>query len=699
MKIWNSAPLIRLLIPFLTGIITAIFFPYVNSKILPFIFLLLITVGILMFIPLLSRSYQFLWLYGALFNVFFLLSGYQLTVLKTDRLLTTHYSHYLDQSPFIYARVAAAGVEKEKSVKIVLECLRMDNQGKQLQVSGKVLVYFQKDDKALKLNYGDELILKNKLKELTPPQNPDEFNYKRFLSYKNIYHQAYVRSTEWIGCSRNSGNLLQSFSLKLRSKLLLIFQQAQVKGNEFAVASALLLGYTDKLDDNLLAAYSETGTLHVLSVSGLHVAIIFVIFNTILFFLDSWRYGRFLKVLLLFSFLWFYALLSGLSPSVLRSATMFSFIVFARSFKRTTTIYNTLAASAFLLLLTNPYLIMDVGFQLSYLAVTGIVYFQPFFSGWITSERWLFRQLADLISVSIAAQLATFPVSLYYFHQFPNYFLISNLLVIPLSTCIMYLGLLLLASSPCEWLVNNLALVFSKMLTLLNGLVAVISKWPYALSDFIFVGFPQLLLMYALLFITFYFISNKKIYFLKLGLCIGIVLLLLQINRQWQNQHQRKIVMYAISGHTVMDFISGPEHTLLMDSVSKNEKAWMAQLKPYWGRLGLKEPAVTIVPATANYLYAKHEFIQFYQYRLLHVDDRRKIQSWFRQKKKCKVDYVILSGNAGIELSELITVCSPSCIVFDKSNSHQTVEKWKTACNRLQQSFYAMEDSGAFILE
>lgn len=699
MKIWNTAPLIRLLFPFSTGIVTAVYCPYHNNLLLVLIFLLLVLTGIFTFTPLLSRSYQFTWLYGIGLNAFFLLIGYQLTNLKTDRFSVNHYSNHLDHSSIIYARVAAVPVEKEKSVKVLLECMCVNGWKGPAPVFGKALVYVQKDGRSLRLNYGDELILKNKFKEIRKPQNPDAFDYKRFLSYKNIDREAYLHSTEWMVCGRNSGNVLVSYALKLRNKLLCIFRQADIKGDEFAVASALLLGYTDKLDEELLAAYSATGTLHVLSVSGLHVAIVFVVFNSALFFLDRWKYGHFLKVILLLFFLWFYALLSGLSPSVLRSATMFSFIVFARSFKRITTIYNTLAASAFLLLLINPYLILDVGFQLSYLAVAGIVYFQPFFNGWIKTEKWLFRQLADLVNVSIAAQLATFPVSLYYFHQFPNYFLLSNLFVIPLSTGIMYLGLLIMAGSSCDWLLNNLAYLFSKMLTLLNVIVSMISKWPYALSNFIYVGFPQLLLIYSFLMVVFLFISSKKLFYFKIALSLVILLLVLQVNRQWKNQHQRKVVIYAFPGHRVMDFISENEHTLLTDSVFKNNQNWMTQLKPYWSRLGLKEPIVKIASVKTNYLQADRDLIQFYERRFLLVNDNRRIKRWNEQEKKCKVDYVILSGNAEITMSELIKICSPTCIIFDKGNSGKRIEEWKADCSSKRQAFYSIEDSGAFILE
>lgn len=700
MKIWNTAPLIRLLLPFLTGIFTAVSISCSTQIVLLVIFLFVMLTGIFTFTPVLSRNYRFTWLYGLAINLLLFLVGYQLTILKTEYFSAAHYSNYLHQHVFIHARIASPPVEKEKTVKAIVECMGMDDGGKQLPVVGKVLVYFQKDANALKLNYGDELIFKNRLNGIPPPQNPGEFDYRTFLRHKNIVHQAYLRTGDWTACGENSGSLLLACSLKLRNKLLLIFKNANLKNDEFAVASALLLGYTDKLDNELLSAYSETGTLHVLSVSGLHVAIVFVVFNTLLFFLDKWKYGRFVKVTLLLFFLWFYALLSGLSPSVLRSATMFSFIVYARSFRRNTTIYNTLAASAIVLLLCNPYLVLDVGFQLSYLAVAGIVYFQPFFSKFIQTEWWLLRQIGELISVSISAQLATFPISIYYFHQFPNYFLVSNLLVIPLSTCIMYLGLLLIAISANGWLLNCLSLLFSKMLALLNAIVAVISKWPGALTDFMFINFPGLLMLYALLLSCFFFISSKNPRFFKHGLYLIILLLLLQITMHWQHQHQKKMIIYAVPKHRIINFISGREHLIMGDTAAfGSDQAWIIRLKPYWSTLGLAYPQRVTWPVKTNYICAENDCIQFYDHRLMLVCNAEKITNWYKNRKKCKVEYVILSENADVCISEVITVCAPRCVIVDTSNSRKKMEQWKADCYRLQQPFYSVEDQGAFILE
>ena len=233
----------------------------------------------------------------------------------------------------------------------------------------------------------------------------------------------------------------------MRDKLLNILKENGLKNNELAVASALILGYKDDLGEELKHSYSSAGATHVLAVSGLHVGIIFLVLNFLLNILDKNDRFKISKAILLICFLWAYATITGLSPSVVRAATMFSFVTIGKSFGKSSSIYNTLCASAFVLLVYNPYLIMEVGFQLSYLAVVGIVYFQSIIYKWIYVKNKFLKYIWMITSVSIAAQLTTFPLGLLYLHQSPTYLFASNLFVIPGAMLIIGLGILLFITS------------------------------------------------------------------------------------------------------------------------------------------------------------------------------------------------------------------------------------------------------------
>jgi competence protein ComEC len=697
MKTWNAIPLLRVLIPFIAGILAAVRIPSVNTVFVPALFLLFLLILLFTFTRIWSSSYRSSWWFGIFINVAFFLVGYELTISRTDQFSGQHFSNYISDSHVVHARITSC-IEKEKSVKAIVECMEMKNNDRILPVFGKAVVYFQKDARSLVLNSGDELILKTTFKEIDDAQNPGAFDYRRFLRYKNIYCQAYLKMGDWVHTGINSEYTLVRYSTHLRNKLLSIFKEAQLKDDEYAVAAALLVGYTDKLDEELLSAYSQTGTLHVLSVSGMHVAIVFMVFSRFLFFLDKVKYGPLLKTLLLIFFLWFYALLTGLSPSVLRSATMFSFIVCARSFKRNSNTYNTLAASAFFLLLINPFLIMDVGFQLSYLAVVGILLLQPFFDNWIKTNNWLINQLYTLITVSIAAQLATLPISLYYFHQFPNYFLLSNLLVIPLSTAIIYMGMLLILFSGNTFLLDHSSFIFSKTVAFLNAAVVCIRDLPYAVTDNISIGAMEAYLMYTFIIFLFLYFHKKKYRHLKNSLCVLIAGLCLQVAEQVKEMQQKKIIVYAIPKMRVIDFISGREHVLITDT-SYREKSALNYMKQNWCDLGLHNPAVAPSNIRTGTFYRKDEMIQFYTKRIIIINDIRKTRELWQHRKSMIVDYAIVSQNVNIKMEEVIAVYQPHCIVFDPSNSSYRLGKWKKECKALQQQYYSVADSGAYVVE
>ncbi|HET8964395.1 MAG TPA: ComEC/Rec2 family competence protein, partial [Chitinophagales bacterium] len=521
MKTWNAAPLVRLLLPFITGISFAIQQPVYNRLILVAVYLFYLFVCIVTI--KLTRLYQFSWLYGVILNGLLLITGYELTILKTDQYSGNHFFKFKEHSTYCHVRVLSC-TEKEKTVKLTVEMIAVHFKQHSRTVSGKAILYVEKEFRSLQLHYGDELVVKNRFNDVPAPKNPNEFDYRRFLFYKNIYQQAYLTSVEWLDCGVNSGNNLIKFAIGLQERVLSVFQAAGLNKDEFSVASAILIGNRDKLDSTILASYAQTGVLHILSISGMHVALVFFVLNKALFFFDRLKHGRLPKACLLICFLWLYTILSGLSPSVLRAATMLSFVVLGESAKRNLNTYNTLAASAFLLLVINPYLLADVGFQLSYLAVIGIISIQSPLSNFFSTGIWLPDKLLALLSVSLAAQLATFPISLFYFHQFPNYFLLSNLVVMPLSTAIIYTGMLLIAVSSFPFVFQPVALLFSRMLCLLNDLINRISHFPYAVTQDISIQIPETVMLYVWMLLFYFFLRKKQVYLFKLFLCMGMVL-------------------------------------------------------------------------------------------------------------------------------------------------------------------------------
>ena len=699
-NLWSQAPLVRLLIPFIAGILTAVYLPYRSAAFIFIIALLLTLIAAIVLIPKYNLSYRRSWWFGLTLNVLLFLLAYQLTIFKTETFSPGHFSHYIHNKTLVKARIVQSPVEKERSFKIVAEIDRLKRGEMWINTSGKIMLYLKKDNAAARLRYGDELLLNTTFNDVPPPQNPGQFDYKRFLSFHNIFQQANVGTGSWTATGENSGNGLLAMSIGLRDQLLNVLKKQNVTNDEYAVGAALLLGYADKLDADIISAYSATGALHVLSVSGLHVAIVYVVFNWLLFFFDKIKHGHIIKAIVLILMLWFYSALSGLSPSVLRAATMFSFIIVAKALGRHTNIYNTLAASAFLLLVINPYLVMEVGFQLSYMAVIGIVYIQPKISAWFEPENWLLNQVWTITAVSIAAQIATFPMGLYYFHQFPNYFLISNFAVIPVSTVIMYVGIALFAFAKVPFAGAYLAKGFSGSVWLLNASVKMIEQWPYALLEGISITLTETLLIYAMIAFFFAYFIRKYVKYLVYALGVMIIIFVSQLLEQQQQFRQQKLIVYNIPKTSAIDFISAKQNVLLTDSAfAKNKSGQQFNIKTNWCNLGIDHTTIVSGNIRTNSLNIHNNSIQFRQKRLLIINSKESIHTKGKGQQPFLLDYIIISNDPKIKIADILNYFHPQKIIFDSSNSMYRVNKWKAECMALQQNYYSVMDSGAFVEE
>ena len=325
-----------------------------------------------------------------------------------------------------------------RSYRVELAVKGMSGVGEGQPVTGKLLSYLEQSKEASQLRYGDQIYFSSKINPITAPLNPAAFNLKGYLNNRNFHYQTYLKTSDWILQDRDQGNFLIAFSIRTRDQLFTILQKHLPTDNELAVGAALILGKKDLLESETRMAYANTGAMHVLAVSGLHVGLIYVGISFLLglfpFKSSTWVW---IKTWIMVAGVWFFALLTGASPSVLRAATMFSFIIVGQAMRHHPSIYNTLAASAFFLLSIQPYMLFEVGFQLSYLAVIGIIYFQEKIYGQLYIANKLGDYIWKLTSVAIAAQLVTLPISLYYFHQFPVYFWLSGLVVIPAAVLIM----------------------------------------------------------------------------------------------------------------------------------------------------------------------------------------------------------------------------------------------------------------------
>lgn len=592
MSFWHQAPCTRMLFPILAGATVGAYLSEYTVAPLALATAAFICAGAVIFIWR-REKYRHVWLPGALVLLTLFFLSVQIAMEKRQAFRSDYFGNYAADGMLWKARVVDIPKVREKTIKVVLavECLYVDTQA--IALDGDLLAYFTPDSDSKELSLGQQVILKNKLQLVPGPQNPEEFNYRRYLATHNIHYQVFLKPQQWATLPEKPSFSVFATAMDIRDWCISILRRTALSKEQLAVASALILGYRSDLDVEMTQAYATAGAMHVLAVSGLHVGLIFLVFSKLFGPLAAMRHGKVLKAILLLAVIWSYAMLTGLSSSVLRAAWMFSFIVLGQTSNRHTSIYNTIAASAIILILYKPTIIMDVSFQLSYLAVVGIIYLQPKIYHLLYVKNSLLDKLWALTTVSIAAQVATFPLGFLYFHQFPNYFLISNILVIPLATMILYCGLAVLLSSFIPFATLALGYVLSFVTGFLNGSVRWIEDLPHSLTEGVFISAFECLLLYATVVAIVWWMQFWKPLALKFAIFLAILLAGIQFSEALHRHTQEKIVVYRVPPYTAIDFISGANHVFLADSAcATNAKKLSYHIESNWRKNGLMQPTV-----------------------------------------------------------------------------------------------------------
>ncbi len=697
MKTWNPYPLVRLFLPFAAGILIAIF-SGCSFRIPLFVFVIMLLLsGTYVFFLARKISYRTRWIYGWSFYLMIVCCGYELTLSRTAALENNHFIHLKQPASYTLVRITAPPQLREKSIKAEAEMMMNGDSSGMKPVSGQLMLYLATDSASSLLEYGDLILIQKVPEVVAAPANPGAFDYQHYLAMRGVYHQAFVRNGDWRFIGKGSRSALFTLAYDIRSHILGILSDNGITGREFAVTSALLIGYTDKLDPELLSDYSGTGAIHILSVSGMHVGLIYAGLNLLLFFFDKIRYGKYPKALLLLLCIWVYALVTGLSPCVLRAALMFSLIVTGKLFSRNAEIFNTLAASAMILLIINPYYITDMGFQLTYMAVIGIVAIQPSIQAWWTPRWWILQQGWSITTVSIAAQILTFPMGMYYFQQFPNYFLITNFVALPLSTAIIYLALVVLAVSFIPSVSVLLSKVLSWMVIALNSSIGWIEQLPGSVSRGVYVTGFEALLIYGMVISVLLFLYKKNKVAIFAALTMAIALCSSLLMAQWRIQNQASLVVYQTGKSRTVDFIRARERLLLADSmIICNERKIDFYTGGLMDRKGVRDfnglcTDANVASSLHAGLYKYHSFAQFLDQRIAWVNCKE------TSLQKLNVDFLILTNNARLTITDLLATYQPEYIIIDATNSKIRAGKWVRECEEYGIPCWSVPEQGAFV--
>ncbi|MBX2966099.1 MAG: ComEC family competence protein [Cyclobacteriaceae bacterium] len=616
------------------------------------------------------------------------LAGYLNTLYHTDSRKQNHILHAPSVEKYV-AVISGYGEEKEKSWKVEADVQQVFDGAEWKPASGKVMWYFSKKDFHQPYSYGDELMIHGAPPELSVPANPGEFDYKKFLSYRKIYHQQFLRREDVRFVSVNPPSRVMAYSIAARNWAEKVFTKHIEGRQERGVILALVLGVSDELDNDLMQAYAASGAIHVLAVSGLHIAIIYIILVAILKPLNRWKHGKWMLACISIVFLWGYAFITGLSPSVLRAVAMFTVMALSRPFNYGTNIYNTLAVAAFGLLMWEPFMIMSVGFQLSFLAVIGIVYIHPKLIVLWKPKNWVLQKTWDVTCVSIAAQLATFSLGLLYFHQFPVYFLVSNLLVIPGTSVALVAGMVLLAISPIAWLADWLGSAIELLLWVINYFVFAVERLPFSLVNDVYITTFQNWLIIGMVVSALALWQFRKFSFAVLVAGCTV----LYGGTQWHHYadavDQEKFVVYRVAGHHAMEWLDRGSSYFFTDSVLLNNHDRIRfHIRPNRLIGGIHNIRINNNSFTTNLQGCR--LFTWKSYTFLHITSPE-----FLLPSALEVDYIVVSHNSIRNMQQLAQVRFKK-LVIDSSNSWYTANRIVNESGNADVRIHSVLHHGAF---
>ena len=682
---WFKYPFIRLLMPFVLGIWLSFSCLNLPKDELNIVFGAVVVSGVALFVVHSAvKDYKYRWVFGAILNLHLILIGIAIVHIRNDD---------LDEDCDVWvARLAECPTEKGKTVKVVLEMQ---------SATGSVMAYFEKNERSLNLNYGDVIAFYEPPKLVEPPSNPEQFDYQKYLSRKGILRQVYLKDESWDLLKDKSVNPIYSFSYNLRNFLLATIRELGISDDEYSVAAAILLGYDDTLPTELRQKYVAAGSMHILCVSGMHVGVIFMVFSYMLGFLDKRKRGQNVtKQILLLVLIWFYALLAGLAPSILRSTIMLSFVIVGDMIKRNGILLNSLAASAFLLLCIDPANLFNVGFLLSYCAVIGIVTLQkPIYNIFYVKPKFL-DKVWEMTSVTLAAQLATAPLSIYYFHQFPTYFWLSNLFMGPISAIVITGGMVMLMVFFIPYINIGVAFCVKWLIYAMNFIVSWIEIMPLSMIKGLYINSLEFICLIIAFVLLMMLVEHRKKPFLFGILSMLLIFSVSQLTSAVIQRDKMSITVYSVNKASAIDFVCGNEHVLICDSIFVNNPSLSNfSIENHLIREGVFSNGVC-VPVDSSYFNSdylkKRDNLISFGGKIIGIMDEK---SSFGVKMPFRphLDYFIVRGRVNIDLERLLNCYVIDLLVIDSSVPEYVSQKIIQKAEDMEQDYYYVKTSGAYV--
>ena len=668
----SKIPFVRILLPFVLGILISL--NYAGSG-LPFALLIGIFLlgSMLLFIKVTGDAVnRSILLVLDLFLFFFALN---LTQNARSIDPCTHYSNYSKvDTVFWVGQVDDIPVNKPRSLKLNLKVLKIKTDTGYSNCQGNVIAYVQRNELAKNIEPGNFILIKSIFQEVGGPQNPYAFDFKNYLAIHSVYHTCYVDSNSFSTLPNEISRSLWQMGLAIKYKIIKRLGEVDLSENARTICSALITGFDDDIDKEVLESFSHSGTLHILSVSGLHVGLIYLLLNYFLSFIDRNKKYKLLQLIFISLCLWFFALITGFSAPVLRSVIMFNLLGFGNLYFRNKAAnqVNILAVSAFMLLLNNPLLVQDIGFLLSYFALFGILFFFPKIYKLYAPKNKIAESIWKSVAVSFSATITTLPITLLVFHQFPIWFAFANLIIVPLSFALLLLSFVALFKlSFVSSIINFLTAFMIKFISMFNA-----DGWSFIdRIDFNFTD--AIFLILVLIFVTSLFLTRSYKY--ALGLMVVLVSWqLYALGNSYKAKIKNEMVVYQVPRSSCTS-IKNKLHTILSHHDTDH---YSLSVKPN-----------LISYNNTNIITSPFNFCKSERSSVLVLNEKNKIPGNFN----LSVTHLLISNNA-IPKQNFFDKLRLKVVVADGSNSYWAVRKLEKLCQDRRIQFHSTRDKGAFIL-
>lgn len=560
--------------------------------------------------------------------------------------------------------------------------------GTHWQQAGNAVVYFSRSFNFDSLKYGDAFIGKTDPSEITSAKNPGAFDYKKYMADNGIGYQAFLSPEKVVESNEKHGNRFHSFIFSIREYLLAALKKNIPDSSACGLAEALLTGYRNDVDPELMQAYVNSGVVHVIAISGLHLGLIYLMLSWISGILLRGKGRLYFQPLLVITALWIFTFVSGASASVVRSAVMFSLFAVGNMFSRRSNPLNTLAASAFLLLAFKPLWIFDIGFQLSYTAVAGILLLHKKICNAIPFTNPAAIRVWEAICLTVSAQVLTTPLLLLYFHRFPLLFLFTNLIAVPLSSIILIVELVLCSISFVQPVASLTGKLTGWLIGLMNQYVITMDRIPHSNIENIFISPAQALLLYSMILTIIFFRKENKTKFIFLFLTILAAYFAERLRWNIRSGNQSVIIIPYTNKFSTVAFIENRKALIVSDSFSNSSRQnWIL---PLMYSYRLNEPVLQKMRehGTVHIRWLNRSILQL----------AGKIHYPLLKYGKHRPDIILLSKNCSVDFGWLADTAGEITIVADASNSLWKIQKWKKDAERLNLRFHSVPEQGAFLL-